>query len=389
MQTVYFPNLGWSFDLNPTAFTIGNFTFRWYGILIAIGFLLAVIYAFKRIKEFGIDADRAIDVILAGTIGAVVGARLYYVIFQWSEFADNPISILHIWNGGLAIYGGLIGAFLFGGLFCKIRKVKLLPMFDLVCSGMLLGQGIGRWGNFVNVEAFGSNTTLPWGMTSAGIKTYLAEHETSLEALGVNIDPALPVHPTFLYESIWCILGFVLIALYIKRRRFDGEITLMYTGWYGLGRMFIEGLRTDSLMIGSLRVSQILAALLFIAALITWFIIHNRIKNNHDDEYLKLYVLTDEGKEVVAGTYYERLKEEKLAAKAAKEAEKLGFVEDSEEEDEDQESEECECDGECCCEAEEAECECTCEECACEEEAPAEEACEEAEAEEESEEDAE
>jgi len=360
MQTVYFPNLGWSFEMNPTAFSIGNLTFRWYGILIAIGFLLAIVYAFKRIKEFGIDADRAIDVILAGTIGAVIGARLYYVIFQWEEFEDNLVSIFHIWNGGLAIYGGLIGAFAAGALFCKIRKVKVLPMFDLVCSGMLLGQAIGRWGNFVNVEAFGSNTTLPWGMTSAGIKAYLAAHEAELEAIGMNIDPSLPVHPTFLYESLWCIIGFVLIALYIKHRRFDGEITLMYTGWYGLGRMFIEGLRTDSLMIGSLRVSQILAGPLFAAALITWFIIRNKIKNNHDDEYLKIYALTDEGKEVIAGTYYARLKEEKLAAKAAAEAE------------EECECEECTCE-ECTCECEEAAEECTCEECACECEEAAEE----------------
>ena len=119
MQTVYFPNLGWSFDLNPIAFSIGNLTFRWYGVLIAIGFLLALLYAFARIKEFGLDADRAIDVILAGTIGSIIGARAYYVIFQWSEFKDDPVSIFQIWNGGLAIYGGLIGAFAVGALFCK------------------------------------------------------------------------------------------------------------------------------------------------------------------------------------------------------------------------------------------------------------------------------
>ena len=332
MQTVYFPNLGWSFDLNPVAFSIGNLTFRWYGVLIAIGFLLALLYAFSRIKEFGLDSDRAIDVILAGTIGSIIGARAYYVIFQWSEFKDDPVSIFEIWNGGLAIYGGLIGAFLVGGLFCKLRKVKILPMFDLVCSALLIGQSIGRWGNFINVEAFGCNTTLPWGMTSASIKNYLAEHQAALEAIGMTIDPSLPVHPTFLYESLWSLIGFILIALYIKHRRFDGEIMLVYSGWYGLGRMFIEGLRTDSLMIGTLRVSQVLAGLLFVASLITWIVVRSRIKAQHDPEYLKLYALTDEGKEVIAGTYYKRLEEERKAAKAAKKAEKEAAAETAESE---------------------------------------------------------
>ena len=330
MQTVYFPNLGWSFDLNPVAFSIGNLTFRWYGVLIAIGFLLALLYAFSRIKEFGLDSDRAIDVILAGTIGSIIGARAYYVIFQWSEFKDDPVSIFEIWNGGLAIYGGLIGAFLVGGLFCKLRKVKILPMFDLVCSALLIGQSIGRWGNFINVEAFGCNTTLPWGMTSASIKNYLAEHQAALEAIGMTIDPSLPVHPTFLYESLWSLIGFILIALDIKHRRFDGEIMLIYSGWYGLGRMFIEGLRTDSLMIGTLRVSQVLAGLLFVASLITWIVVRSRIKAQHDPEYLKLYALTDEGKEVIAGTYYKRLEEERKAAKAAKKAEKEAAAETAE-----------------------------------------------------------
>ena len=352
MQTVYFPNLGWSIDLNPVAFSIGNLTFRWYGILIAIGFLLAIVYAFKRIKEFGLDADRAIDVILAGTIGAIIGARLYYVIFQWSEFKDNLVSIFQIWNGGLAIYGGIIGAFSAGALFCKIRKVKILPMFDMVCSAFLIGQAIGRWGNFINVEAFGGNTTLPWGMTSARIKSYLAEHELALEAIGMNIDPSLPVHPTFLYESLWCLIGFVLIALYIKHRRFDGEITLFYAGWYSLGRMFIEGLRTDSLMIGSLRVSQVLAGLLFLASLIAWIVIRNKIRLSHDPEFLKLYVLTEEGQEVVAGTYYKRLKEEAAAEKSDEGCDC---------------AEECTCDETCDC-AEECTCDETCdcaEECTC------------------------
>ena len=156
----------------------------------------------------------------------------------------------------------MIAAFLLGVLLCKWRKIKTLPLFDLVSIGFLLGQGIGRWGNFFNVEAYGSTTSLPWGMYSPKIEAELTQKLPELTSLGMKIDPTQPVHPTFLYESIWCILGFILLTLYIKHRKFDGEIFLLYLAWYGFERFFVEGLRTDSLMVGGFRISQLLAAIL-------------------------------------------------------------------------------------------------------------------------------
>ncbi len=307
MHTVEFPALNLEFKINPVAFSIGELEIRWYGIIIAVGFLLALVYAFSRIKNFGLDSDRVVDVILFGAVGALVCARLYYVIFKWSEeYADDPIRALYVWEGGLAIYGGLIGAFVVGAILCKIRKVKLLPMFDLGGSAILLGQAIGRWGNFVNAEAFGTNTELPWGMTGTNIVNYLTLHKTELAEMGITVYPKSPVHPTFLYESLWCLLGFVLIGIYLKRRKFDGEIFLMYIAWYSFGRMFIEGLRTDSLMIGTLRVSQILAAVLFVAAVITILAVRSKIKRNNDPEYLKLYVLTEEAELIRQGKFYKK-----------------------------------------------------------------------------------
>ena len=229
----------------------------------------ALIYAYRRAPDFNIPLDPMIDVVLVGTIGAVVCARLYYVAMQWDEFSggsvrDTFFKIVDLRTGGLAIYGGVIGAFLFGGLMCKWRKISVFSMFDLAGIGFLFGQAVGRWGNFVNQEAFGSNTTMPWGMFSSETYAKLLQSRSELAAMGVTVDPSQPVHPCFLYESIWCLLGFVLLHFYSKHRRFPGEIALAYIAYYGLGRFFIEGLRTDSLMIGSIRASQLLALLCFV-----------------------------------------------------------------------------------------------------------------------------
>ena len=200
-----------------------------------------------------------VDVILIGTVCAVIGGRAFYVAtapFEYASFAE----MLDIRLGGVAIYGAVIAAFLSGYFACRWRKVPILPMFDLAGMGFLLGQGIGRWGNFVNQEAFGTNTTLPWGMYSEGTCNYLSSVQETLAAQGVAVDPSLPVHPTFLYESIWCLLGFFLLWAYMKRRKFHGELILMYVMWYGAERFFVEGLRTDSLMVGSFRISQVIAA---------------------------------------------------------------------------------------------------------------------------------
>ena len=275
---VQFPGLGLEFNINRVAFTIGGLGVYWYGVLIATGFLLALVFAFRYAVDFGIDSDRLVDVVLVGSVCAVICARAYYVIFSpvpYESFAD----MIDIRQGGLAIYGGVIGAAVFGGLACKWRKLPILPTFDLVAMGFLIGQSIGRWGNFVNQEAFGSNTSLPWGMYSQATASYLSSWQTVLAQDGVIVDPSMPVHPTFLYESIWCAVGFFALWAYMKKRRFNGEIALMYAAWYGAGRFWIEGLRTDSLMLPgmTLRVSQLIALISVLAAVAAIVIVRRKI----------------------------------------------------------------------------------------------------------------
>lgn len=256
---VQFPGLGLEFTINRVALSIGSFNIYWYGVIIAAGMVLAMLFAFRNADDFGINSDRLIDVILVGAVMAIVCARIYYIVFAPFKY-ESIWQMIDIRQGGIAIYGAVIGAFVFGGLMAKIRRIPILPLFDLVGICFLIGQGVGRWGNFVNQEAFGSNTTLPWGMYSEGTYNYLLSVQATLAAEGVTVDPTQPVHPTFLYESIWCLVGFVLLASHIKKRRFNGELFLLYIIWYGLGRYWIEGLRTDALMVTStLRTSQLVA----------------------------------------------------------------------------------------------------------------------------------
>ena len=265
---VQFPGLGLSFELNRVAFSIGGFSIYWYGVCIAFGICLALVFAFRHSIEFGVDPDSMVDVILIGIVLGIVSARAYYVAMAPFKY-ESIWEMIAIRDGGLAIYGGIIGAFLFGGLACKWRGVPVLPMFELTAMGFLLGQGCGRWGNFFNQEAFGCNTTLPWGMYSEGTEAYLKSMQVTLKA-GATVDPTLPVHPTFLYESIWCLVGFAMLAALIKHRKFNGQIFLSYAVWYGLGRSWIEGLRTDSLLIGStgLRASQLFAIVTVLVSLV-------------------------------------------------------------------------------------------------------------------------
>lgn len=320
-NTVSFPGLGLDFEVNRVAFSIGDLPVYWYGILIALGFILAILYVSRRAREFGVDADRMLDVILGGAIGGIVGARAYYVILQWDYYGQNLSQIFNTRSGGMAIYGGLIGGVLIGLLMCKIRRVKFMPALDLVVGGFLIGQGIGRWGNFVNIEAFGANTSLPWGMSSSVITDYLTQHEAELEAIGMDIDPNMPVHPTFLYESLWCLLGFAFIAWYTRRRKFDGELTLLYMMWYGAGRAVIEGLRTDSLMIPgtSLRASQVLAAAMVVVAAIIWIVKTSKVKKAGGRQ---LFVDSEQGQLIARGEFYKKKAdagqtEEPAAASAA------------------------------------------------------------------------
>ena len=254
---ISFPMLGnWSID--PSAsFTLFGRTFYWYGVIIAVGFILAMLYCARHCRRCGIEPDTLYDFLIWMIPLAIIGARLYYVIFQWSDYRGHPIDALKIWEGGLAIYGGVIAGLLTGIIWCRKKKIPFGAMADVCAPGLLIGQCIGRWGNFVNGEAHGGPTTLPWGMT---------------------IDGQSMVHPTFLYESLWNLAGFVLLHFYSKKRRFKGEIALLYAAWYGAGRAWIEGLRTDSLYIGSVRVSQLLAIISCIAAVAVLARQYHRIK---------------------------------------------------------------------------------------------------------------
>lgn len=253
---ITFPMLGENFIINPSRYiTVFGKNIYWYGIIIGFGFILAVFYALRRCKQFGLTQDNVLDMLLASVPSAIVGARLYYIIFNPDNYFGEGKwgNIIKIWEGGLAIYGGIIFAIIALIIVCKARKIPILPMMDLGGLGLLIGQCIGRWGNFMNREAFG-------GITDVFCRMGLVVGDTTYY-----------VHPTFLYESLWNLVGFILLHFISKKhRKFDGQIFLMYIGWYGLGRFMIEGLRTDSLYIGStdIRVSQLLALVCFGAAVV-------------------------------------------------------------------------------------------------------------------------
>lgn len=267
MEILRFPGLGWEIPISRVAVSIGSLEIYWYGVIIAVGFGLGLWVYLSHNRSCGIHPDEGLDIILWSMLGAIVGARAYYVAFQWDHYKDNLKEIFNLRGGGLAIYGGIIGALIVAFIVCRSKKLPMLPVADAAFPGVMLGQAIGRWGNFFNMEAFGTNTTLPWGMTSDTISNYLSRHQATLLAQGVVVDPAMPVHPTFLYESLWNLIGVAVLLLWLfPRRSYDGQITLGYTAWYGLGRFFVEGLRTDSLMWGSVRVSQALGGVLFVVA---------------------------------------------------------------------------------------------------------------------------
>ena len=289
---VYFEGLGIDFDVSSVAFTIGSYSIHWYGIIIAFGFALAVLYGGRMAYKWKMSLDGMTDVLMWGTILGIVFARAYYVIFEWSYYKEHLSEIPQIWNGGIAIYGGIIGAFIGAIIGCKIGKIDFRNLLDLGGLGLLIGQGIGRWGNFFNQEAFGTNTTTaPFRMWSLKIHDTLAASADTLAAKGIDVDPNVPVHPTFLYESVWCILGFFILNYIVhKRRKYKGEVFLLYGIWYGLERMVVEGLRTDSLYIANttIRVSQLLSAIIVVAFLVMHIINMVKLKKGTLPQRLSL-----------------------------------------------------------------------------------------------------
>ena len=280
---VQFPGLGWEFTISNVAFYIGTYPVYWYGLIITTGMLLAVLYAWKTAPRYQVNASKLFNCVFVGLITGIIGARLYYCAFQWETYIKNPISIFYIHEGGLAIYGGIIGALIGGLIVAKIQKIKFMPILDITMVGFLIGQGIGRWGNFMNQEAFGYETDLPWRMISEGT---LAEYPSA-------------VHPCFLYESLWCLLGVAVLHFYGKyRQRYAGQIFYMYLVWYGFERMIVEGLRYDSLYLWNtgIRVSQVLSAIIMIVGIVMLIINFKKEDPFYADYRRKKGIGTGKGK---------------------------------------------------------------------------------------------
>jgi len=271
-SVISFPSIG--LEINPARSLpiTANFSIYFYGVIITVGLLLAMIYGLRRGRQFGIKSDEIIDGVLWVLPAAIIFARAYYCIFEWERFAANPVSVFNLRQGGIAIYGAVIGAGLATFIYCKVKKLKVTAILDLVALGFLIGQAVGRWGNFFNREAFGSVTDSFLRMGLFNEATQQFEY----------------VHPTFLYESVWNLAGFVLLHFLSKKRTYDGQIALGYVAWYGFGRTLIEGLRTDSLMLGPFRVSQMLAAITCAAAVVILFVMSFR---RHDKQAMFVNVV--------------------------------------------------------------------------------------------------
>ncbi len=260
---ILFPKLGIELILER-AVSVFGFHIYIYGIIIAVGLAVAFWYASREVNKSELDREDFLNMFIIAVPVSVVCARLYYVVFNWEDYAGDIWKILNIRSGGIAIYGAVIGAALVVFIYCKIKNIGIGKVLDILAVGLIIGQAIGRWGNFVNGEAFGSATDLPWAMTIFSDGRLVAES----------------VHPTFLYESLWNALGIMVLLLIKKRKKTDGEVFCSYMVWYGFGRMLIEGLRTDSLYIGDFRVSQLVAAASVIFGIVLILRMRKNIKSN-------------------------------------------------------------------------------------------------------------
>lgn len=253
MEYIAFPKLGLQFEISKGIQITEDYSIKWYGIIICFAFILCVVLALRACEKYGLTKDNLLDYLLVALPSAIVCCRLYYVIFSWDSYKDDLWSIFKIWEGGLAIYGGIIGVVISVFIMTRIKKESFLKILDFALPYIILGQAIGRWGNFVNQEAYGDITTLPWGMTGSDIAL---EYGDQL------------VHPTFLYESLWCFAAFAVLMVLRKHTHMHGEMVAWYMILYGFERAIVEGLRTDSLMLGNVRISQILSVVLVIAGVI-------------------------------------------------------------------------------------------------------------------------
>ena len=322
MSYIEFPKLNIRLDNVSETINIGNFSIAWYGIIICFGMVLCMILGMRNCHRINISTDKLLDYLLVAIPSAIVGARLYYVIFSLDSYKDDWLSVFYIWEGGLAIYGGIIGAALAIIIMAKIRKDSILDLFDFAFPYIFLGQAIGRWGNFVNQEAFGRTTDIPWGMTGDQIDKFVVNELG--EASGTL------VHPTFLYESIWCFIGVIVLTVYFRKfRKGKGEVFALYLLIYGLERAFVEGLRIDSLMIGGLRVSQLISVCIALVSIP--FFIDCRKKFLEDEAA----AVADEEKHTSLSDIVEQDKMESEQADAEdSEEEKVDSAEEDTEEDE-------------------------------------------------------
>lgn len=269
-KLLLFPGLGLELNMNPILLSISdNFSIHWYGAIIAVGFLLAVVFCCRQSSHFGVKQDDIFDILIFAVPLAIIGARLYYVFFEFDNYyvpgdiGKTLLKIVRIMDGGLAIYGGIIAGVVTAIIVCRVKKISFLAFADIGAMGLLIGQAVGRWGNFVNVEAFGGVTDVAWRMSGPHIANYLRRTgQIGMDVYEKVVSGELGVHPTFFYESMWNVIGLLILVFVLKKyRKFDGQLFFGYIVWYGIGRFWIEGMRTDSLFIPgtSLRISQLIA----------------------------------------------------------------------------------------------------------------------------------